>query len=236
MSSPYFKLFHRFGILPRNEELYTLAFTHPSCNASAGTKHVDYERLEFLGDAIVGAVVADLCYRLHPEMDEGGLTQIKNQLVQSQSEASLCLFLGLDEYIRVGNNFASSNPMGGGAMSKAEKALYENVFESFIGAMYLDQGMTFTYRFLHDLFFQRVQDAKIELDPKSELQHHLQADGAVSIVYKVLQKDGTAQNTHVVAAVFFDGMELGRGEGSNTKLAEVEAAKDALHKLSIPKN
>lgn len=172
MSSPYFKLFHRFGILPRDEELYTLAFTHPSCNASAGTKHVDYERLEFLGDAIVGAVVADLCYRLHPEMDEGGLTQIKNQLVQSQSEASLCLFLGLDEYIRVGNNFASSNPMSGGAMSKAEKALYENVFESFIGAMYLDQGMTFTYRFLHDLFFKRVQDAKIELDPKSELQHH----------------------------------------------------------------
>lgn len=234
MSSPYSKLYRRFGILPKNEEYYALAFTHPSCNADAGTKHTDYERLEFLGDAIVGMAVADLCFELHPEMEEGGLTQIKNQLVQSSSEASLCLSLGLDEYIRVGGSFALDRNHDGRELTKAEMALYENVFESFIGAMYLDQGISFTLFFLKNIFSEKVKSAKITLDPKSELQQHLQADGAVSIVYRILSKDGNAQNMHVVAAVYFDGMELGRGEGPNKKLAEVAAAKDALHKLSIP--
>lgn len=236
MSSPYSKLFKAYGILANDERLYDLAFTHPSCNSDADTKHMDYERLEFLGDSIVGMVVSELCYRLHPEMDEGGLTQIKNQMVMSSHEAELCKKVGLDAYIRLGGSFVlEKNKENPNEMSKAERALLENVFEAFVGALFLDQGYVYTRYFLNRLYEDAVREAKIELDPKSELQQLLQADGAVSIVYKLLRKEGPAQDSNFFSAVYFDGIELGRGEGKNKKAAEMAAAKDALEKLSVPK-
>ena len=234
MSSPFSRLFRTYGILPKDETLYALAFTHPSCNSDADTKHVDYERLEFLGDSVVGMVVSELCYTLHPEMHEGGLTQIKSQMVMSAHEAALCKQIGLDEYIRVGGSFVlEKDPNDPNAMSKAERALLENVFEAFVGALFLDQGYTFVRHFLHGLYEKDIAAAKIELDPKSALQQHLQADGAVSIVYKLLRRDGPAQDSNFVSAVYFDGLELGRGEGKNKKAAEMAAAKNALEKLSV---
>ncbi|MCF0112626.1 MAG: ribonuclease III, partial [Bacilli bacterium] len=108
------------------------------------------------------------------------------------------------------------------------------VFESFVGALFLDQGFVFVRRFVYDVFEPLIRDAEIRLDPKSELQQLLQADGKVNIAYRVIEESGTAQDKHVVASVGFDGIELGRGEGKNKKSAEVEAAKDALSKLAKP--
>ncbi|MDY5441441.1 MAG: ribonuclease III [Candidatus Enteromonas sp.] len=234
MASPFRKLFHQYGILPHDEELYLLAFTHPSCNSEAGTKHVDYERLEFLGDSIVGMAVGELCYRLHPEMHEGELTQIKNQMVMSSHEAQLCLRAGLTDYIRLGGSFVlEKDPSQPDGLSKVERALYENVFEAFVGALFLDQGYEFTHEFLRRLYEKDIQEAKVELDPKSALQQHLQADGAVTIIYRLIKKEGSAQDTNFCSAVYFDGIELGRGEGKNKKAAEMAAAKDALQKLCV---
>lgn len=234
MASPYSKLFREFGILPRDERLYELAFTHPSCNSDAGTKHVDYERLEFLGDSIVGMVVCELCYTLHPEMEEGDLTHIKNQMVMSSHEASLCLRAGLDKYIRLGASVVlEKDPTQPDGLSKVERALYENVFESFVGALFLDQGYTFVHEFLVRLYREDIEKAKVELDPKSALQHHLQADGVVSITYRLIHKEGSPQDGLFCSGVYFDGIELGRGEGKNKKAAEMAAAKDALEKLCV---
>ena len=225
MASPYSKLYRRYGILAHDETLYTLAFTHPSCNADNGTTHQDYERLEFLGDSVVGMVVSELCYTLHPNRTEGELTQIKNQFIQSACEAELCKKLGLDEYIMTGGSLAKE---------RLDQSVYEDVFESFVGALFLDQGFVFVRRFVYDVFEPLIRDAEIRLDPKSELQQLLQADGKVNIAYRVIEESGTAQDKHVVASVGFDGIELGRGEGKNKKSAEVEAAKDALSKLAKP--
>lgn len=235
MACPYSKLFKSYGILPNNQLLYDLAFTHPSCNSESDTKHVDYERLEFLGDSVVGMVVSDLCYRHHPEMEEGGLTQIKNQMINSASEARRCKELGLDEYIRLGGSFASEVKRDGDhELSKAERALYENVFEAFIGALFLDQGYEFTRFFLCRLYEDEIKNARIELDPKSALQQLLQSEAAVTITYKLLNKEGPAQDSIFTCAVYFDGIELGRGDGKNKKAAEMAAAKNALEKLSVP--
>ncbi len=224
MSSPYSELYRRFRILPHDERLFDLAFTHPSCNSDNGTNHEDYERLEFLGDSVIGMVVADLCYALHPDMTEGGLTQIKNQFVRSSSEAELCAELGLDEYIHLGDS-----------LGQLDQSIREDVFESFVGALYLDQGLEFVVSFLKGILRDRIARAEIILDPKSKLQQILQADGAVSIQYKVIEESGSAQDKHVISGVFFDGMELGRGEGHNKKAAEMEAARIALEKLAKPK-
>ena len=230
MASQYRDLFRSFGILPHNEKLYEQAFTHSSYNGLAGTQHEDYERMEFLGDSIVGMVVSMLCYKHHPEMSQGQLSVLKAQFVCSQSEAAYCKKMGLIPYIRVG-----------ASMSKAVEEnppVLEDVFESFIGAVYLDQGLDFACRLLIRLLEEDVKNAKIdiEINPKSRLQEAMQAEKKESVVYRILE-DHVVKGAHrFLAAVYFEGNELGRGYGPNKKAAETEAARDALSKMSLPED
>lgn len=228
MASEYSSLYHRFKFLPRNEELYNLAFTHSSYNGMAGTRHVDYERLEFLGDSIVGFVVSELCYLYHPDMEQGKLSVLKAQFVRCSSEAAYCKKLGLDEYIKVGASFSKS--------AKTNQALLEDVFESFIGALFLDQGLAFCYKFVRDIFEEDVKRAKIDfkINPKSRLQEAFQADKKESVTYRILSESGEGEGKVFVAAVYFEGRELARGQGRNKKAAETEAASHALEKMSLP--
>ncbi len=229
MPSQYRDLYRKFGILPHNEELYSLAFTHSSYNGMAGTRHQDYERLEFLGDAVVGWVVSELCYLHHPKMEQGQLSVLKAQFIRSSSEASYCKKLGLNEYIKVGASFAKD--------ASKNESLLEDVFESFIGAVYLDQGREFTYKLVKGIFEEDVIAAKIDeaINPKSYLQECMQADKKESVTYKILEERGTGMDKVFVAAVYFEDKEIGRGEGHNKKAAETMAAKDALSKMALPK-
>ena len=229
MASEYSSLYHKFKFLPHNEELYNLAFTHSSYNGMAGTRHVDYERLEFLGDSIVGFVVSELCYRYHPDMEQGKLSVLKAQFVRCSSEAAYCKKLGLDEYIKVGASFSKS--------AKTNSALLEDVFESFIGALFLDQGLDFCYRFVRKIFEEDVKNAVIdeEINPKSRIQEAFQADKKESVTYRILSENGEGEGKVFVAAVYFEGRELARGNGRSKKAAETDAAKNALAKMSLPK-
>ncbi|MBO4541069.1 MAG: ribonuclease III [Bacilli bacterium] len=226
--SEYTPLYRKFGFLPHNEQLYVLAFTHSSYNGMVGTRHQDYERLEFLGDAIVGMVCSELCYIYHPEMNQGELSVLKAQFIRTQSEADYCRKLGLDAYIRVGVSFQ-------GDVGKSLSVL-EDVFESFIGAVYLDQGLTFTYKMVRGIFEEDIKKAQIhsEQNPKSLLQECMQADKKESVTYRILSEEGPSHDKVFIAAVYFEGEELGRGSGKNKKSAETAAAKNALEKMAKP--
>ena len=228
MSSEYMPLYRRFGILPKNEELYSLAFTHSSYNGMAGTRHQDYERLEFLGDAVVGMVVSELCYIYHPDMEQGKLSVLKSQFIRTASEAAYCKKLGLNEYIRVGASFAKD--------ASSNESLLEDVFESFIGAVYLDQGLGVCYHLVRNIFEEDIKNASVDLatNPKSYLQECMQADRKESVTYKILEEKGAGNAKTFVAAVYFEDTEIGRGSGKSKKAAETEAARDALQKMSLP--
>ena len=228
MASEFLPLYRRFGILPKNEELYALAFTHSSYNGMAGTRHVDYERLEFLGDAVVGMVVSELCYIYHPDMEQGKLSQLKSQFIRTSAEAGYCKKLGLNQFIRVGASFAKD--------ASENLSLLEDVFESFIGALYLDQGLAICYKVVRDVFEEDVKNASVDLtiNPKSYLQECMQADKKESVSYRILSEEGLSNEKTFVAAVYFEGREIGRGSGKSKKAAETEAARDALAKMSLP--
>ena len=228
MASEFIALYRRFNILPKNEELYSLAFTHSSYNGMAGTRHQDYERLEFLGDAVVGMVVSELCYIYHPEMEQGKLSMLKSQFIRTSAEAEYCKKLGLNEYIRVGASFAKD--------ASSNISLLEDVFESFIGALYLDQGLDVCYKIVRSIFEKDIASAKVDItvNPKSYLQECMQADKKESVTYRIVEEHGSGGDKVFVAAVYFEGAEIGRGSGKNKKAAETEAASDALRKMSLP--
>ena len=230
MASEYMPLYRRFGILPHDENLYNLAFTHSSYNGMAGTRHQDYERLEFLGDSVIGMVTSELCYIYHPDMTQGRLSVLKAQFIRSAAEADYCKKLGLNEYIKVGASFAKD--------ASSNISLLEDVFESFIGAVYLDQGLAFCYKLVRSIYEEDIKNATIDMaiNPKSYLQECMQADKKESVTYRIISEIGAGGDKTFVAAVYFEGSEIGRGSGKNKKAAETEAARDALKKMSLPES
>lgn len=228
MASEYSSLYRQFHILPHNEELYRLCFTHSSYNGMAGTHHQDYERLEFLGDSVIGMVVSELCYIHHPEMEQGKLSVLKAQFIRSSAEANYCRSLGLTQFIKVGASFQKS--------PDSDDSLCEDVFESFVGAVYLDQGLPFCYKMVRSIFEEDIKMAEIrpDINPKSQLQEAFQADRKESVTYRIVGETGTGPNKLFEAAVYFETTEIGRGVGRNKKAAETAAAKDALSKMSLP--
>lgn len=218
------KVISQFGLTPHNLALYKQAFTHKSVNGAAGQNAFDYERLEFLGDSIVGMVVSDLVYNEHPELNQGGLSKLKASFIKTQSEASYSLKYHFDTCIVVGKSFQGE--------VKDNLSILEDVFESVIGAVYLDQGLDITYKLVRSFFEDDVKKASFhpESDPKSLLQEELQSESKESVSYKILSEEGPGNSKTFTAAVYFEGVELGRGEGKSKKEAEMAAAALALSK------
>lgn len=221
------ELLNKFKIKAKDITLFEMAFTHSSFNADAKTKHHDYERLEFLGDSVLGCVVAELAYKARSDLDQGSLTKLKSSLVNTKSLASFALEYHFDKYIRVGNSFT-----GNIALSNH---LLEDVFEAFIGAMYLDQGFVKTRLFLISTLYKDVQKFKMDdmEDYKSRLQEEMQSEHRESVKYVIVKETGPSHNRHFIALVTFEGLVLGTGEGSSKKEAEQMAAKEALNKKAM---
>ena len=221
---PLNELLTSLNIQPNKIHLYETAFTHSSYNADANTKHHDYERLEFLGDSIIGSVVSEIAYLERPELSQGPLTKLKSALVSTHSLASYARAYGFPEYIRVGNSFSND-------VSKAEHLL-EDVFEAFVGALYLDQGYGKAHKFVSKIFAEPIKRFSVDelTDFKSRLQEEMQAEHRESVTYEVVEETGPAHDKRFVVRVCFDGIELGVGEGSTKKAAEQMAAKQALEK------
>ncbi|MCQ2795434.1 MAG: ribonuclease III [Bacilli bacterium] len=205
--------------------LYEAAFTHPSVNLGEH-KVVDYQRLEFVGDSVLGAIIASLSYELQPNLHEGPLTRLRSSLVDTEGLSRLALSYHFDKYIKVGNSFS-------GDIAKSYKVL-EDVFEAFIGAMYLDRGFEYTFKVVEKIFKNKIIHFNYEdsVDYKTKLQELLQADHHTDVSYRVLSRRGPANAPSFQVGLFYDGVCLGKGIGGSKKKAEQEAARSALKKLA----
>lgn len=220
--------FLKYNIKPRNTELYEMAFTHSSFNSDAKTHHHDYERLEFIGDSVLGFVIAGTLFKTHPEMREGDLTKAKSFLVQTEYLANLARRENYTEFIRAGHSLTVEE-------ATKHNSILEDIFEAVIGAIYLDQGIKFTTRFIRNIYGDDVKNFELTdlKDYKSILQEAMQAEYRESVIYKVIDEKGPPHNKTFFVEVKFNGLVLGRGEGKSKKQAEQNAAKEALSKKAV---
>ena len=218
------ELFNKLNIKPNDIKLYVSAFSHSSY-ANEHKAKSDYERLEFLGDALVDLVVADYLYNNSKEA-EGEMTKDRASYVCENALYQYSMDLGLNNYIRVGNG----EQKDGG---KFKKAIVADIFESFMAAIYLDLGFSTARRVALDIIVPYIEDPKVSFfnDYKSALQEYVQAEQD-SISYKLISDSGPAHDKSFKMAVVIDGIVYGEGVGSSKKEAEQEAAKIALDKVA----
>ena len=222
------ELLNSFNVNPHKLFYYELALTHPSCNSDSNTKHQDYERLEFVGDSVIGFVSADLIFKLHPEMDQGYMSKLRSYLVCSKSLANYSRKYHIYELIRIGHSITQDQ------LAKSDKIL-EDVFEAFIGAIYLDQGIEVAYKVVEKILYEDVKKTKIDdiIDAKTRLQEEMQSEYREAVRYELIDEFGPPHDRTFVSQVVFNGIVLGKGQGKSKKAAEEAAAKDALSKRSL---
>ncbi len=216
------------NIEPNDSQLYELALTHSSFNADANTKHHDYERLEYIGDAVIGFVVADLIYKIHKTMEPGLMSKMRSYLVKSSSLASYARKIKLYDFIKAGHSLSQKQ------IEKSDKIL-EDVFEALIGAIYLDQGLNSAYHFIDKFVHDEIKNIDLDVltDYKTKLQEAMQAEYRNSVQYSVEKVEGPAHDRTFTVIVEFNGLFLARGVGKSKKSAEENAAKNALLKGNV---
>jgi ribonuclease-3 len=223
-----FKQFQeQIGIFFRDEKLLMQAFTHSSyVNEHRKRLHEDNERLEFLGDAVLELTVSQYLFEQFPQMSEGELTKLRAAIVCEPSLVMFAHALSFGELVLLGKG----EELTGG---RTRPSLLADVFEAFIGALYLDQGMEAVVQFLGKTMFPKIREGAFShvMDYKSQLQELVQRDGSGVLEYKILQEKGPAHNKEFVSRVSLNGEELGVGVGRSKKEAEQRAAQMALAKL-----
>lgn len=206
------------------EQLLLSAITHPSATEGKSVKY-SYERLEFLGDSILGAIVASTAFHRFHDLDEGGLTRIKVALVSGASLSDVADGLGFADVIVFGSSETGTGKRG------LHSAL-ENVYEAVVAALYLDGGIDVAAAFVTRTLIPRMSAAMAREpeNPKSALQEKLQEDG-ITPTYKLVETQGPPHDRTFVAQVFAGSKGLARGQGRTKKEAESQAAKSTLARL-----
>ena len=207
-----------------SESLLLAAITHPSATEGRSVKY-SYERLEFLGDSILGAIVATLAFHEYHEIDEGGWTRIKVALVSGSSLSDVASHLGFADCIVFGLSEAGTGRRG------LHSAL-ENVYEATVAALYLDGGLDAAVTFVKRTLIPRmsIDMAREPENPKSALQEKLQEDG-ITPTYKLIDTQGPPHDRTFVAQVFAGDKGLAQGTGRTKKEAESQAARTTLERL-----
>lgn len=213
----------QIGFVPRNKSLYKLALLHKSASklTKSGTV-LNYERLEFLGDAVLGTIVAELLYKFFPNKDEGFLTRVRSKVVSRESLNELAINIGLNKAV-VAKSDISKN-----------KHVYGDVFEAFVGAMFLDQGFVNTKRFIEKFIFPNFFDIKdlvtVDTNYKSRLIEWGQKN-KVDLVFTT-KEDVRARKNRFNCKILISGEVIGSGLGSSKKEAEQCAAEQVIKALT----
>lgn len=219
------KLENNTGIKIKKKSLYQQAFTHRSysheCNRH--TKCPDNERLEFLGDSVLEVSVSKYLFQRFPKKDEGDLTKIKSSVVCEASLANFSNELGFGEFVFLGKGEERS---GG----RNRPSLLADLFEAFVGALYLDQGLDAVDVFLTKTVFAKIDKGWISsiVDVKSRLQELAQCAKAGNLEYKITGIEGPSHDRIFSAAVYIGGNCLGEGTGRSKKEAQQHAALYAI--------
>ena len=219
------ELFKKIKITPKNEKLYLTAFSHSSYANEHKAKQ-DYERLEFLGDAVLDLVVADYLYSNKKE-NEGEMTKVRASYVCENALYEYSMSLGLNQYIKVGHG---EEKEGG----KFKKAIVADIFEALIGAIYLDLGYATARRTVLNIIVPYIEDPNVTFfsDYKSALQEYVQTTQQ-SLQYELVKEEGPAHNKSFTVQVKIDDIVYGEGVSGSKKEAEQEAAHDAIRKLAL---
>jgi len=210
-----------------NTQLLIQAFTHSSyVNEHRKKPYEDNERLEYLGDAVLELTVSQYLFQKYPTMSEGELTKLRAAIVCEPSLVKFANELLFGNYILLGKG----EEMTGG---RTRPALLADVFEAFIGSLYLDKGLNAVENFLSTYVFPKINAGAFShvMDYKSQLQEFVQRDSTGTIEYQILHEKGPAHNREFVSKVLLNGQTLGIGNGRSKKEAEQHAASEALNKL-----
>ncbi len=213
----------------KDESILLTALTHSSYANETKTKDVVCnERLEFLGDAVLGFVIGSYLYKTFPELSEGKLTKLRASVVCEQMLAKKAKALGVPQYLRLGKG----EELTGG---RERISILEDAFESIIGAIYLDGGVESASEFILGQLKSEIESIKASqhvLDNKTSLQEILQRTSQAPIEYIVIGESGPAHNKIFKVEVRHCGKVLGQGRGKSKKEAEQHAAEVALEKLN----
>jgi ribonuclease-3 len=211
------------GLEFRDPALFLRAVTHASYAAEHGGE--DYERLEFLGDSVLGLIVSHHLHESFPDRPEGDLSRMRTSVVRGGALAQAAREIGIPAVVRLGRGALRAG-------DQDRSSVLEAVFEAIVGAVYLDAGIDPASRFvLRALASNLRPDTLIAAitDPKTRLQEATQARGLGLPSYRVVSEDGPAHLRHFIVETRLDGRTLGRGQGHSKQAAEQSAAAEALN-------
>lgn len=211
----------------QDHSLLLLAFVHRSFwNENQHLVSEHNERLEFLGDSILGLLVADYLFQNYPELDEGMLSTLRSQLVDAPACAGYVQRLEIEEFLLLGKGERMNR-------GKGRESIRADLFEAVIGALYLDQGLQAVGTFFFAHFREDIdqQVSKPFRNWKAELQDWAQKKFQMTPNYKVLEESGPAHNKHFRVGVWIHEEKWGEGHGSSKKEAQTNAAQEALLKI-----
>lgn len=217
----------RIGYTFHDRRLLQNALMHSSyANENRARGCTSNERLEFLGDSVLGMVTAMRLYRLYPDMPEGKLSRLRAELVCEQSLHTVALELGLGSYIRLGHGEARN---GG----RERPSILADAVEAIIAAIYLDGGLESAQRFILDHILTGLAEGQMHhvADYKTDLQERVQRKPGQALEYTLLSESGPDHNKSFTMNVLLNGSEIGRGTGRTKKEAEQSAAKSALERM-----
>ncbi|WP_128894276.1 ribonuclease III [Longirhabdus pacifica] len=222
------KLQKKLDISFQHPMLLQQAFTHSSyVNEHRMNKFQDNERLEFLGDAVLELTVSEYLYNKYKNYSEGELTKLRASIVCEPSLVEFAQSLGFGSYVLLGKG----EEMTGG---RSRPALLADVFEAFIGALYLDQGLEAVRHFLKKYVLCKLNnEGKPQvIDFKTQLQEYIQQRSMGHLSYRIIDERGPAHDRQFVSEVYMNDAMLGEGMGRSKKESEQQAASKALSKLT----
>lgn len=214
----------------KDKALIKRALTHSSyANEQKINKSGDYERLEFLGDAVLELVSSEFFYHEYPQMPEGRLTKMRSSHVCEPALAFCAREFGLEQYILLGKG---EERTGG----RERDSIISDVCEAIIGALYLDGGMSIAHKFIHQFILNDIENKSLFYDSKSILQETVQANGHISLEYKLISEEGPDHDKIFTVEVFIGGKSSGIGSGKTKKGAEQKAAYEAIKLIKSNKS
>ena len=219
------KLLDKYDIVVKNLGRIKEALTHSSYANEHSLK--SNERLEYLGDAVLGLLVAEYIFKNNPDLPEGKMTKLRATYVCEDANFKYAQELGIDEVLYLGHGEEQS---GG----RTRPAVLNDAFEAFLGAVYLEAGLDKVRTILEDVVFPHIgKDIfKPFVDYKSHLQEYIQSESRSILQYRLDNVEGPPHNRTFTMSVILDGIKLGDGVGKSKKDAEQQAARSALDKMA----
>lgn len=210
----------------QNRALLENALTHSSyANENKGRSLGSNERLEFLGDSVLGMVVADYLYRTHPDLPEGDLTRTRAALVCEGSLVEVAHALSLGDYLKLGRG----EDAGGG---RSRPSIQADAVEAVLAAVYLDGGIGSARKIIQRFILEREEEQDVNRDHKTALQELVQRESGQVLQYRLTGSSGPDHAKIFSVEVDLNGVPIGKGEGHSKKEAEQNAAHAAIHALT----